>query len=88
MSTLRNDERMQACLMPSHATIRRQKYYIVRSYYNDLENIFCQGCLQSMAYSHNGNYTVKDGWLFENPQNIFDIADAKKAIEERIAGCT
>ena len=44
MPALRKGEKMQRCRSEFHDSIRRQKYYIKRTYYNELEQQFCPGC--------------------------------------------
>lgn len=44
MPVLRAGEKMQRCEFEDHAQMRRQKYYIRRKYYNELEQHFCPGC--------------------------------------------
>lgn len=49
MASLKEGERRQRCLHHLHHIIRTQTYYVVRPYFNELENSFCQGCLSLMA---------------------------------------
>lgn len=78
MPNLRPDERMQRCEYEEHDEIRKQKYYIVRSYYNELENHFCQGCLELMRGFGHLRYTQENGYVpvttdIEKLLNIYGV---------------
>ena len=62
MPILKTGERMQRCECEGHSYRRRQKYYIVRRYFNQLENHFCAGCLVYLKVIGVVNYTIKDGY--------------------------
>ena len=63
MPKLRPGEKMQRCLCEFHDSIRRQKYYIKRTYYNDLEQKFCPGCLSHLMHTRMLlKYTVGEGY--------------------------
>lgn len=63
MPNLRVGERMQRCEHEHHSDIRTQKYYIVRRYYNELENHFCQGCLGYLGMLGIVTYSEREGYL-------------------------
>lgn len=51
MPKLREGERMAKCQSVNHARHRRQKYFLVRTYYNKLEQTYCQGCLEVLRWN-------------------------------------
>jgi hypothetical protein len=66
MPNLRPGERMQRCEHESHDMRRRQKYYVVRKYYNELENHFCAGCLNFLEHAGLVSYSIDDGYTPTN----------------------
>lgn len=57
--------------------MRRQKYYIKRTYYNELEQHFCAGCCGYLAHIGLVKYSIGDGYMpvgdltFEKLLNIY-----------------
>lgn len=63
MPALRQGEKMQRCEFVDHALMRRQKYYIKRKYYNELEQHFCAGCCGFLELIGLVKYSVSDGYM-------------------------
>jgi hypothetical protein len=63
MPVLRKGEKMQRCETSFHEQIRRQKYYIKRTYYNELEQHFCPGCCNLLEARGLLKYSVGDGYM-------------------------
>lgn len=68
MPKLRKGERMQRCEMEDHSSIRSQKYYICRTYYNELEQHFCAGCLQLLSIRGLVSYQGSNGYIPNNTE--------------------
>lgn len=62
MPILRPNEKMKKCEMSEHSSIRTQKYYIQRSYYNEIEKHFCQGCLNLLELRGLVTYIGTNGY--------------------------
>lgn len=62
MPNLKQGEKMQRCQCKWHDTIRRQKYYIKRKYYNELEQHFCAGCCNILEQRGVVKYSIGDGY--------------------------
>lgn len=63
MPNLRPGEKMQRCESKFHSEIRRQKYYIKRTYYNELEQHFCAGCCNYLAWTGLVKYKIDNGYM-------------------------
>lgn len=70
MPKLRQGERMQRCEFEDHSRMRSQKYYIVRTYYSELENHFCQTCIGMLRIKGLVDYTVQGGYVPIERTNI------------------
>lgn len=71
MPNLRPGEKMQRCESIFHERIRRQKYYIKRTYYNELEQHFCPGCCSLLMHTRGIlKYTIGEGYV---PTGILSI---------------
>lgn len=62
MPVLRKGERMQKCVFPTHGLHRSDKYYIVRTYYNELESHWCQGCCSMLHKEGILGYDIERGY--------------------------
>ena len=75
MPNLRPGERMQRCETGFHAEIRKQKYYICRKYYNELEQHFCAGCLNALEHLGIVEYSIGDGYTPRGDLTIPAVLD-------------
>lgn len=84
MPKLRPGEKMQRCESEFHDLIRRQKYYIKRTYYNELEQHFCPGCCSHLMHTRDIlKYTIGEGYVPSGTLSIKAILDIYTA--ERFA---
>lgn len=83
MSNLRQGERMQRCLYPLHKEHRKQDYYLVRTYYNLLENHICQGCCNLLSQQGYLRYLI-DGYIINDIDPRFPEASNKRFIENQV----
>lgn len=66
MPNLKFDERMQACEFEEHDDYKRQKYFIVRSYSNELERHFCFTCCEVLSRWGHLRYDGTNGFVPTN----------------------
>lgn len=82
MPVLREGEKMQRCQSSFHSFIRRQKYYIKRTYYNKLEQKFCAGCCGHLARTYGLlKYTIGEGYVPASSMSIEEMLERYTAEE-------
>lgn len=84
MPYLREGEKMQRCLCPTHSQIRSQKYYIRRKYYNPVERYICQTCCRMLAAMGYLEYRGVDGYHVINHLGLVMAVPALKEHAEEL----
>ena len=76
MPNLKDGERMQRCECQFHSKIRKQKYYVVRKYYGELENHFCAGCCKGLEILGLVTYSIDNGYTPRSNITVDKLLDA------------